>query len=56
MYWNRHNRNRRAAPPPVNPNGNRLITNSNVNPSSLMVESRDPTRQNAVIHRTYIKQ
>jgi hypothetical protein len=41
--------------PPANPNGNRLVTNANVNPSSLMVESRDPTRQNAVIHRTYIK-
>jgi hypothetical protein len=41
--------------PPANPNGNRLNTNATVNPTSLMVESRDPTRQNAVIHRTYLK-
>jgi hypothetical protein len=45
-----------APPPPAaNPNGNRLITNANVNPSSLMVESRDPTRANAIIHRSYLK-
>jgi hypothetical protein len=40
---------------PVNPNGNRLNSNRTENASTLMVESRDPTRQNAVIHRSYLK-
>jgi hypothetical protein len=35
--------------------GNRLNSNFNDNRSSLMVESRDPARQNAVIHRSYLK-
>jgi hypothetical protein len=43
------------AQPSANPNGNRLNTNVNVNPSSLMVESRDPARQNAIIHRSYLR-
>lgn len=40
---------------PVNPNGNRLNSSRAENSSTLMVESRDPARQNAVIHRSYIK-
>ncbi|HEY1189145.1 MAG TPA: DUF6569 family protein, partial [Gemmata sp.] len=41
--------------PPVNPNGNRLNSNRTESHSTLMVESRDPARQNAVIHRSYIR-
>ena len=41
--------------PPANPNGNRLNSNRQENRSTLVVESRDPTRQNAVIHRSYLK-
>ena len=46
-----------AQPPatPTNPDGNRLNSNRNENRSTLMVESRDPARQNAVIHRSYLK-
>jgi hypothetical protein len=40
--------------PPANP-GNRLNNNRTENRSTLVVESRDPARQNAVIHRSYIK-
>ena len=40
---------------PVNADGNRLTSNRTENRSTLMVESRDPARQNAVIHRSYIK-
>lgn len=49
--------NRRATQPaaPASPDGNRLNSNFNDNRASLMVESRDPTRQNAVIHRSYLK-
>ncbi|HEV3383871.1 MAG TPA: DUF6569 family protein [Gemmata sp.] len=36
-------------------NGNRLNVNRVENASGLMSESRDPTRQNAVIHRSFIK-
>ena len=43
------------APPTPTPDGNRLNSNFNENRSSLMVESRDPARQNAVIHRSYLK-
>ena len=42
-------------PPPANPDGNRLSSNRQENRSTLVVESRDPARQNAVIHRSYIK-
>jgi hypothetical protein len=47
----------RAALPeqPANPEGNRLQSNRSENRSALMVESRDAGRQNAVIHRSYIK-
>ena len=41
--------------PPANPDGNRLSSNRQENRSTLVVESRDPTRQNAVIHRSYLK-
>lgn len=40
---------------PANTDGNRLNSNRTENRSTLMVESRDPARQNAVIHRSYIK-
>ena len=40
---------------PANTDGNRLSSNRMENRSTLMVESRDPARQNAVIHRSYIK-
>jgi hypothetical protein len=42
-------------PAPVSSNGNRLNSSRTENSSTLMVESRDPTRQNAVIHRSYLK-
>lgn len=45
----------RPPAPRANPDGNRLNSNRNENRSSLMVESRDSGRQNAVIHRSYIK-
>ncbi len=41
--------------PPLNADGNRLSSSRAENRSTLMVESRDPARQNAVIHRSYIK-
>jgi hypothetical protein len=44
-----------SAQPTANANGNRLNMNVNVNPSSLMVESRDPARQNVIIHRSYLR-
>jgi hypothetical protein len=44
-----------AAPQPPANDGNRLNSNFNDNRGSLMVESRDPNRQNAVIHRSYLK-
>jgi hypothetical protein len=39
---------------PQNP-GNRLNSSRSENQSTLMVESRDPSRKNAIIHRSYIK-
>ncbi len=42
-------------PPPANAAGNRLNSNRTENRSTLMVESRDPARANAVIHRSYVK-
>ncbi|QJW95062.1 ARPP-1 family domain-containing protein [Frigoriglobus tundricola] len=52
------NMNRDAAPqlqaPPA-VDGNRLSSSLTENSSTLMVESRDPARQNAVIHRSYLK-
>ena len=48
--------NRRAAnPAPANPTANPLATNRVDNRGSLMLESRDATQKNAVIHRSYIK-
>lgn len=46
--------NRAAAQAP-NSDGNRLNNNVNENRSTLMVESRDSGRANAVIHRSYLK-
>jgi hypothetical protein len=43
----------RIAPPGVD--GNRLSCNRTENNSTLLVESRDPARANAVIHRSYLK-
>ncbi len=42
-------------PPPPNTDGNRLNSNRTENRSTLVVESRDAGRQNAVIHRSYLK-
>jgi hypothetical protein len=42
-------------PPPVNPVSNRLSSNRVENSSTLLVESRDPARKNAVIHKSYIR-
>lgn len=47
--------NRRANPAPANPGANPLSTNRVDNRGSLMLESRDATQKNAVIHRSYIK-
>jgi hypothetical protein len=47
--------NRRANPATANPSANPLATNRVDNRGSLMLESRDATQQNAVIHRSYIK-
>jgi len=44
----------RIQPPPAT-DGNRLNSSLTENHSTLMVESRDSTRQNAVIHRSYLK-
>lgn len=41
--------------PPANANVNQLSSNRTENRSTLVVESRDAKRQNAVIHRSYIK-
>jgi|GEM_PF-309526 len=41
--------------PPANANVNQLSSNRTENRSTLVVESRDTRRQNAVIHRSYIK-
>jgi hypothetical protein len=46
---------RQPPPPPANPDGNRLSSNRTENSSTLLVESRDPARQNVVIHRSYLK-
>jgi hypothetical protein len=43
----------RAVPQPATPDGNRLNSNRTENRSTLVVESRDPVRANAVIHRSY---
>jgi hypothetical protein len=43
------------AQPVANPSGNRLNSNRAENDAALTVESRDPARKNAVIHRSYIK-
>lgn len=40
---------------PLNRDGNRLNVNRVENATGLVSESRDPARQNAVIHRSYIK-
>ena len=40
---------------PANAAGNRLDNNYVENKSTLMVESRDPARGNAVIHKSYVK-
>jgi hypothetical protein len=45
----------RSAAQPVNPQGNRLNVNRVDNRAGLVTESRDPARQNAVIHKSYIK-
>ncbi len=45
----------RTAAQPANPTGNRLNVNRVDNASALVTESRDPARQNAVIHKSYIK-
>jgi hypothetical protein len=45
----------RAPAQPANPAGNRLNVNRVDNRSALVTESRDPARQNAVIHKSYIK-
>lgn len=42
-------------PGPASADGNRLNSNRTESRSTLVVESRDPARQNAVIHRSYIK-
>ena len=42
-------------PAPANRDGNRLNSNRAENNSALTVESRDPNRNNAVIHKSYIK-
>jgi hypothetical protein len=47
--------NRRVNPANPNPSANPLATNRVDNRGSLMLESRDATQQNAVIHRSYIK-
>jgi hypothetical protein len=47
--------NRRVTPANPNPSANPLATNRVDNRGSLMLESRDATQQNAVIHRSYIK-
>ena len=39
----------------TNTDGNRLSSNRAENNSTLTVESRDPARKNAVIHKSYIK-
>ena len=39
----------------VNPDGNRLSVNRVEGAAGLVTESRDPARQNAVIHKSYIK-
>ena len=44
-----------AQPQAANPSANPLNTNRVDNRGSLMLESRDATQQNAVIHRSYIK-
>jgi hypothetical protein len=41
--------------PAVNPDGNRLNVNRVECPAGLVTESRDPARQNAVIHKSFIK-
>jgi len=46
---------RGAAPVSVNNDGNRLSSNVAQNRSTVTVESRDATRKNAVIHKSYIK-
>lgn len=48
------NQLRRAAPVPGT-DGNRLSSNHAENRSAVTVESRDPARKNAVIHKSYIK-
>jgi hypothetical protein len=45
----------RPPAPPANPGGNRLSTSLSVNGTTVLVESRDPARKNAVIHRSYLK-
>jgi hypothetical protein len=40
---------------PLNPEGNRLKVNRVESAAGLVSESRDPARQNAVIHKSYIK-
>lgn len=47
--------NRSGSAPSGNPDGNRLNSNRVESNSTLMVESRDPNRKNAVIHKSYIK-
>src|SRR5262249_43997579 len=42
-------------PAAANPDGNRLNVNRIDNATGLVTESRDPNRQNAVIHKSYIK-
>lgn len=44
-----------AAPVAVNPQGNRLNVNRVEDRAGLVSEARDPARQNAVIHRSFIK-
>lgn len=44
-----------APVPPANPTGNNLNTNRVESTSTLILESRDASKKNAVIHRSYIK-
>lgn len=45
----------RPAAQPASTMGNRLNINRVDNAAGLVTESRDPTRQNAIIHKSYIK-
>jgi hypothetical protein len=44
-----------ASSQPARSNSNRLSSTRAENDSTLLIESRDPARQNAVIHRSYFK-